>query len=211
MICDKEMYDYEKHDVYTTLYLRYMIVMLERNAVLPTIAGNYGLCQMVPICSKCWVVLFAFLVKHCQCTNHHTKPLTDMGCSRLWENTQTNTLHVTNVLHSRPPCDKPLVCSHSKAGQNKPVLAKKNTCKRVRYITSIIWFYIHLDFPWLHPEQQRRTKYFLQWDLCYQQDWIILDPLNWHCYRPPGFPHVHRCFFCEMAKTVNFTISIYIT
>ena len=80
-----------------------------------------------------------------------------------------NSLHVTNIFHSRPPCDKPLVCSHSKAGQNKPVLTKR-TCKRVRYSTSIIWFYIHLDFPSLHPEQQTKNKCFLQWVLCYQQE-----------------------------------------
>ena len=59
-----------------------MIVMLERNAVLPTIAQNYGLCQMV------------FLAKHCQFTDHHTKPLTDMLSPRLWENTQTKTLYM---------------------------------------------------------------------------------------------------------------------
>ena len=206
------MYDYEQHDVYTTLYLRYMIVMLERNAVLPTIAGNYGLCQMVPICSKCWVVLFAFLAKYCQRTNYHTKPLTDMRFSRLWENTQTKTLYMWQTYSTLGH----LVTSHWSAVTQKQ--DKTNRSSQKKHMQKSKIYHIHnliLYSPWLsmvvtwatnkkHMSSPVGSMLPTRIGSC----WILWTDI---AIDHLVFPMFIAVFFCEMAKTVNFTISIYIT
>ena len=156
-----------------------MIVMLERRAVLPIKAEN--LCQMVPICSKCWVVLFAFLAKHCQCTKHHTKSFTDMRCSRLW-------VKILEQKHSTLPSDSATLwnlrnCpaiglqSLTKAGQNKPVLTKKHMQKsKIYHIHNLIlysqWLPIvaswatnqkHMSYPVGSMLPTRIGSYWILW------------------------------------------------